>query len=155
MFSRNLATALALGEEIEAGSVWINNIHRSNHNVPFGGMKESGIGREKGRYGIESYLEYKTLYLVLRRSAGVTDFLAPDDIAIWLCAKPWLDVRSNDEHTLDFVPARAGAAARHPDADDRIVLPAVFLHDVGWKMFPEEKLARCRRSQCEIPRTAA
>ena len=63
VFSRNLGTALALGEEIEAGSVWINNIHRSSHNVPFGGMKESGIGREKGRYGIESYLEYKTLYL--------------------------------------------------------------------------------------------
>ena len=63
VFSRDLATALALGEEIEAGSVWINNIHRSNHNVPFGGMKESGIGREKGRYGVESYLEYKTLYL--------------------------------------------------------------------------------------------
>ena len=63
VFARNLATALALGEEIEAGSVWINNIHRSNHNVPFGGMKESGIGREKGRYGVKSYLEYKTLYL--------------------------------------------------------------------------------------------
>jgi succinate-semialdehyde dehydrogenase/glutarate-semialdehyde dehydrogenase len=63
VFSRNLATALTLGEEIEAGSVWINNIHRSSHNVPFGGMKESGIGREKGRYGVESYLEYKTLYL--------------------------------------------------------------------------------------------
>lgn len=63
VFSRNLATALALGEEIEAGSVWINNIHRSSHTVPFGGMKESGIGREKGRYGVESYLEYKTLYL--------------------------------------------------------------------------------------------
>jgi succinate-semialdehyde dehydrogenase/glutarate-semialdehyde dehydrogenase len=63
VLARNLATALALGEEIEAGSVWINNIHRSNHNVPFGGMKESGIGREKGRYGVESYLEYKTLYL--------------------------------------------------------------------------------------------
>jgi hypothetical protein len=26
----------------------------------------------------------------------MTGFLAPDDIAIWLCAKPWLDVRSND-----------------------------------------------------------
>ena len=30
---------------------------------------------------------------------------------------------------------------RHPEADERIVLPAVLLHDVGWKMFPEEKLA--------------
>jgi succinate-semialdehyde dehydrogenase/glutarate-semialdehyde dehydrogenase len=63
VFSRDLATALLLAESIEAGSVWVNDIHRSNHNVPFGGMKESGIGREKGRYGVESYLEYKTLYV--------------------------------------------------------------------------------------------
>lgn len=63
VFSRDLANALGLAESIEAGSVWVNDIHRSNHNVPFGGMKESGIGREKGRYGVESYLEYKTLYV--------------------------------------------------------------------------------------------
>jgi len=31
--------------------------------VPFGGMKESGMGREKGRYNVEFYLEYKTMYL--------------------------------------------------------------------------------------------
>lgn len=63
VFSQNLATALTMAEQIEAGSIWVNNIHRSNHNVPFGGMKESGIGREKGRYGVEAYLEYKTIYL--------------------------------------------------------------------------------------------
>ncbi len=63
VFSQNLAKAMTLAENIDAGSVWVNNIHRSNHNVPFGGMKESGIGREKGRYGVESYLEYKTIYL--------------------------------------------------------------------------------------------
>jgi len=48
---------------MEVGSVWLNDIHRSSHYVPFGGMKESGVGREKGRYGVESYLEYKTMYL--------------------------------------------------------------------------------------------
>jgi succinate-semialdehyde dehydrogenase/glutarate-semialdehyde dehydrogenase len=63
VFSRNLAVALTLAERIEAGSVWVNNIHRSNHDVPFGGMKESGMGREKGRYGVEAYLEYKTIYI--------------------------------------------------------------------------------------------
>lgn len=63
VFSQNLAVAMTMAEEIEAGSVWVNNIHRSSHNVPFGGMKESGFGREKGRYGIEAYLEYKTIYL--------------------------------------------------------------------------------------------
>lgn len=63
VFTRDLARGLALCEGIEAGSVWLNDIQRSSHYVPFGGMKESGIGREKGRYGVESYLEYKTMYL--------------------------------------------------------------------------------------------
>lgn len=63
VFSRDLAKGLTLCEGFEAGSVWLNDIHRSSHYVPFGGMKESGLGREKGRYGVESYLEYKTMYL--------------------------------------------------------------------------------------------
>ncbi len=63
VFTRNLALGLALCEGLEAGSVWLNDIQRSSHHMPFGGMKESGLGREKGRYGVESYLEYKTMYL--------------------------------------------------------------------------------------------
>jgi acyl-CoA reductase-like NAD-dependent aldehyde dehydrogenase len=63
VFSGDLARGLTLCEGLEAGSVWLNDIHRSSHYVPFGGMKESGLGREKGRYGVESYLEYKTMYL--------------------------------------------------------------------------------------------
>ncbi|GAB4273079.1 MAG: aldehyde dehydrogenase family protein [Pararhodobacter sp.] len=63
VFARDLALGLTLCEGFEAGSVWLNDIQRSSHHVPFGGMKESGLGREKGRYGVESYLEYKTLYL--------------------------------------------------------------------------------------------
>lgn len=63
VFCRDLARGLTLCEGLEAGSVWLNDIQRSSHYVPFGGMKESGLGREKGRYGVESYLEYKTMYL--------------------------------------------------------------------------------------------
>lgn len=63
VFAGDLARGLTLCEGLEAGSVWLNDIHRSSHYVPFGGMKESGLGREKGRYGVESYLEYKTMYL--------------------------------------------------------------------------------------------
>ena len=63
VFTGDLAKGLTLCERLEAGSVWLNDIHRSSHYVPFGGMKESGLGREKGRYGLESYLEYKTMYL--------------------------------------------------------------------------------------------
>lgn len=63
VFSRDLARGMTLCEGLEVGSVWLNDIQRSSHYVPFGGMKESGLGREKGRYGVEAYLEYKTMYL--------------------------------------------------------------------------------------------
>ena len=63
VFTRDLARGLTLCEGLEVGSVWLNDIQRSSHYVPFGGMKESGLGREKGRYGVEAYLEYKTMYL--------------------------------------------------------------------------------------------
>jgi succinate-semialdehyde dehydrogenase / glutarate-semialdehyde dehydrogenase len=63
VFSQQLGTGLRLAEQLEAGSVWVNNIHRSHHNVPFGGMKQSGIGREKGHFGVEDYTELKTIYL--------------------------------------------------------------------------------------------
>ena len=65
VFSRDLGTALRASEEIEAGSVWVNDIHRSYNLVPFGGYKESGLGREKSRHGLEEYLELKTIYLAL------------------------------------------------------------------------------------------
>lgn len=63
VFSDHVGRGLALAERINAGSVWVNDIHRSHHSAPFGGMKQSGLGREKGRWGVESYLEYKTIYL--------------------------------------------------------------------------------------------
>lgn len=63
VFSKNLTTALRTAEEIEAGSIWVNEIHRSYNMVPFGGYKQSGLGREKSRYGLEQYLELKTIYM--------------------------------------------------------------------------------------------
>ncbi len=65
VFSRDVGQALRAAEQIEAGSVWINNIHRSYNEAPFGGVKESGLGREKSHYGLDEYLELKTIYLSL------------------------------------------------------------------------------------------
>jgi hypothetical protein len=54
-------------------------------------------------------------------------------------AKPYLDTRQNDVHvSLSYDFARR-LLAHYPNADDEIVLPAIVLHDVGWKMVPEEK----------------
>ena len=63
VFCRDLAKGLTLCEGLEAGLVWLNDIQRSSHYTPFGGVKQSGMGREKGRWGVEAYLEYKTIYL--------------------------------------------------------------------------------------------
>jgi len=70
VFSRDLATALRAAERCEAGSVWVNDIHRSYDQVPFGGYKQSGLGREKSRHGLDEYLELKTIYLSLPKGMG-------------------------------------------------------------------------------------
>lgn len=63
VFTQDQSLGWKIAEELEAGSVWVNDIGRSSQLAPFGGMKRSGIGREKGRYGLEDYLELKTVYL--------------------------------------------------------------------------------------------
>ena len=65
VFSQDVGVALRTAEKLEAGSVWVNDIHRSYNMVPFGGYKESGLGREKSRHGLDEYLELKTVYLAL------------------------------------------------------------------------------------------
>ena len=63
LFSGDLASVLEWADRLEVGSVWVNRIHQAYHEAPFGGMKESGLGREKSRFGIEEYTELKTIYL--------------------------------------------------------------------------------------------
>lgn len=63
LFTRDLATAMEWAARLEVGSVWINRIHQSYAEAPFGGRKESGLGREKSRFGLEEYTELKTIYL--------------------------------------------------------------------------------------------
>lgn len=63
IFTTDLATATELGERIEAGIVGINTFAVSGAPVPFGGVKESGIGAENGTEAIEAYLTPKTIAL--------------------------------------------------------------------------------------------
>jgi succinate-semialdehyde dehydrogenase / glutarate-semialdehyde dehydrogenase len=63
VFTKDQTLGWRIAEDLEAGSVWVNDIQRSSQLAPFGGIKQSGIGREKGRYGLEDYLELKTVYL--------------------------------------------------------------------------------------------
>ena len=63
LFTSDLGNALEWARQLECGSVWINRIHQAYPEAPFGGIKESGLGREKSHFGIEEYTELKTIYL--------------------------------------------------------------------------------------------
>jgi succinate-semialdehyde dehydrogenase / glutarate-semialdehyde dehydrogenase len=61
-FSADARNCYLAAQRLEAGSIWINDIHGSFVQAPYGGMKQSGIGREQGSIAIDDYLEWKTVY---------------------------------------------------------------------------------------------
>jgi succinate-semialdehyde dehydrogenase/glutarate-semialdehyde dehydrogenase len=63
LFSQNLSRAWHVAESLEAGMVGVNEGIFSNEVVPFGGVKESGLGREGAAEGLEEYLETKYICL--------------------------------------------------------------------------------------------
>jgi len=60
-YARDIGRIWRVGEGIESGMVGVNTGLISNEVAPFGGVKQSGIGREGSRYGIEEFLEVKYL----------------------------------------------------------------------------------------------
>ncbi|RZT39555.1 NAD-dependent succinate-semialdehyde dehydrogenase [Cupriavidus agavae] len=63
LYTRDIARAWRTGEALEYGMVGLNTGLISNEVAPFGGIKQSGVGREGSRHGIEEYLEIKYLCL--------------------------------------------------------------------------------------------
>lgn len=61
IWTRDLDTARKAADRIVAGTTWINSFHESQVDLPFGGMKESGLGRELSMEGLENYLETKAV----------------------------------------------------------------------------------------------
>ena len=65
IWTRNVQRAARVAQEIRAGIVWVNTYHPTFNELPWGGYKQSGIGRELGLYGIEEYLETKQVNINL------------------------------------------------------------------------------------------
>ncbi len=61
IYSTDTSKAIAMAKRIRTGAVWINNANLSMCNAPFGGFKESGIGREGGKWGMEEYTEVQQI----------------------------------------------------------------------------------------------
>jgi betaine-aldehyde dehydrogenase len=65
VFTRDLACGHRMAARLEAGIVWINNYNVTPIEMPFGGYKQSGLGRENGHAAIEHYTQPKSVYVEL------------------------------------------------------------------------------------------
>ena len=61
VYTRDISRALRLAQELEAGSVWINGWFIGGQQAPTGGIKDSGVGRERGLPGLRNYLSTKNV----------------------------------------------------------------------------------------------
>ena len=70
VWSNDVSTCLYFMRRVRAGTVWTNTWMDGFAELPFGGFKQSGQGRELGRYGIEEYLEVKTVQMRIGATRG-------------------------------------------------------------------------------------
>jgi len=65
VFTKDVSTAIYMSNSLRAGTVWVNCYDVLEAQVPFGGYKMSGQGRELGEYGLEAYTEVKTVTIAI------------------------------------------------------------------------------------------
>jgi phenylacetaldehyde dehydrogenase len=65
VWTRDVSAMHRMAAKLKAGMVWGNTNSAADVSLPFGGFKQSGFGRENGRYGIEAYTELKTVAIAL------------------------------------------------------------------------------------------
>ncbi|OCH92141.1 aldehyde dehydrogenase [Obba rivulosa] len=82
IWTRDVSRAHQVASEIEAGIVWVNTHHRNDPSSPWGGMKESGIGRENGIEALEAYSQSKSTIVNIasvEETRQAQDWFAEDD----------------------------------------------------------------------------
>ncbi|KAI0070004.1 aldehyde dehydrogenase [Panus rudis PR-1116 ss-1] len=65
VFSRDITRALDTAHKLKAGTTWVNCANMLHASVPFGGYKQSGVGRELGEYALENYTAVKAVHVNL------------------------------------------------------------------------------------------
>jgi acyl-CoA reductase-like NAD-dependent aldehyde dehydrogenase len=70
-----------IGNQLRAGTIWINNWHQVDPALPFGGYKQSGVGRELGQHALDEYTEAKHVHvdLTTRKERHIFDILLSDE----------------------------------------------------------------------------
>ncbi len=70
VWSRDFDTCLTVGRKVRAGTIWMNTFMDGASELPFGGYRQSGLGRELGRHAVEDYTETKTLNMHIGARTG-------------------------------------------------------------------------------------
>ena len=70
VWSRDFDTCMTIGRKVRAGTVWMNTFMDGTPELPFGGYRQSGLGRELGRHAVEDYTETKTLNMHIGQRTG-------------------------------------------------------------------------------------
>jgi aldehyde dehydrogenase (NAD+) len=81
VFSRDIPKAIAVAKRLRTGTVWVNDYHLLNALAPFGGYKQSGVGRELGPHGLLEFTQVKHIHV---------------DLALPRSQKFWYDYIFND-----------------------------------------------------------
>ena len=65
VWTRDVTRAHRISRRLRAGTVWVNTFDSADHTVPFGGLKQSGFGRDKSLHALDGYTQLKTTWLDL------------------------------------------------------------------------------------------
>lgn len=76
VFSENITRAHRVAQALKSGTVWINCYNELHPQVPFGGYKQSGVGRELGEYALDNYTQTKAVHVNLGGAAGIKAMLS-------------------------------------------------------------------------------
>lgn len=71
VFTQDITRAIQFAHKLEAGTLWINCVNSLNPNVPFGGYKQSGLGREQGEYALNNYTNIKAVHINLGKTLAL------------------------------------------------------------------------------------
>ena len=70
VWTNDIARAIRMSERIQAGTVWVNTYRAVSYMSPFGGYKDSGLGRENGLAAIHAYLQVKSIWINTGAATG-------------------------------------------------------------------------------------
>jgi betaine-aldehyde dehydrogenase len=69
VWTRDIFRAMRVVKNLRAGIVWVNHMQPTYVEAPWGGYKQSGVGRELGKWGVDEYLNVKQVYINLSEDA--------------------------------------------------------------------------------------